>query len=111
MPNTAGLSVFMGMSRDTLYTYAKLDGYSDVFRRSEDVLEDRWLQILPKAPIGSIFFLKNKHGYRDQIDHTSDGKAIQFILPAEISVKHQLIAPEPKHIESEPLNEIPSSTS
>lgn len=66
MPNIAGLCVFLGISRDTWYDYAKKrKEFSDTIRNVEYLIESTWLDRLPKpGAIGAIFYLKN---YRPEL--------------------------------------------
>jgi hypothetical protein len=64
LPNIAGFAVFAGINSNTFYGYKKKDSYSEIVAIIEDTLEDRAINC--KADAKSIFYLKNKFGYKDK---------------------------------------------
>ncbi len=62
MPNIAGLCLFLGIHRDTWYSYSKKrSDFTDTVKAIEYAIESVWLDRLPKpGAIGVIFYLKNK---------------------------------------------------
>ncbi len=100
-PSKAGLRVFLYCTRETLSQYESgayddaKNKYSDTIKHTYAKMEEYWVNLLARsAPnAGAIFYTKNAFGYRDTVDHTSGGQPINFIMPSEITVKHQLIPP------------------
>lgn len=66
IPTVNGLSIALGMTRETLLRYAEKDGFSDTVKLIRARLEDSWEQRLagPNAA-GTIFWLKNQ-GWTDK---------------------------------------------
>ncbi len=94
VPNKAGLSLFIGCSRETLSEYANNKGkeFSDAVKSIYSYLENAWVQRLSKQhPTGAIFYLKNAFGYMDAFDHTSGGKPMQYTVPDKIAQKQRII--------------------
>lgn len=78
-----GLSVFMGVARDTLIEYSKTPEYSDSYKKAMTFAEHS----LVKNSLGgkynptvSIFLLKNNHGYVDKQEVKQD-------IDANVSIK------------------------
>lgn len=104
MPNKAGLSVWMHIDPATLRRWAaEEDGiFRAAIKRIHDIIEDKWVQQLGnpfnRNASGVIFYLKNafKHKFRDSYstDLRNNGKAVTFVLPAEIAQKHSVTAIE-----------------
>lgn len=101
-PNKAEFALYLYTTKETLGDYesgkyddAKND-YSYPIKRAYMQMESHWVGLLAKpAPAGAIFYAKNAFGYRDTVDHTSGGAPLQFALPAEILIKHQLATADP----------------
>ena len=71
LPNIAGFAFFADFSRDTYYEYSHKEGYSDTIKKIEAAFEDITLNC--KDPAKSIFYLKNKFGYRDKTEQEISG--------------------------------------
>lgn len=74
-----GLSLWLGMTRETLLRYAEKDGFSDTVKMIRMRLENQWEQrlALPNAT-GTIFWLKNQ-GWSDrseQVLSNPDGSGL-----------------------------------
>lgn len=98
MPTTVGISLFLNITRDTWYEYAKpAHDYSDTIKKADARIEESWAQNLKHGQAGgSIFYLKNKFGYRDVVENPGGGTTVNFILPPEIAAKYALgQAPQP----------------
>jgi hypothetical protein len=73
-PTINGLSLALGMHRDTLYEYRRKDGFSDTLKLVMARLEDAWEQGLAGAnATGTIFWLKNQ-GWSDKTEQEISGK-------------------------------------
>lgn len=97
LPNKAMLAFHLGVVKSTLYEYEKKEDFSNALKSIYALIEDEWVQRLGKAhAAGSIFYLKNAFEYRDSVDHTTDGKPINFTVPQEIAAKHSLVFIEGK---------------
>ena len=81
LPNIAGLCVHAGIVRETFYNYKETKQYMDTIKRIEAGLENAALQC--KDPAKSIFYLKNKFGYRDKIETELSGKVEQGLSDAD----------------------------
>lgn len=92
MPNTAGLALFLNISRETLNNYGqKGHDYYDAIKKANDKIEEAWVQNLKWGQAGgSIFYLKNKFGYRDVPENPGGLMTINFILPPELAEKYGL---------------------
>lgn len=82
LPTKGGLAIYLGVSRDTLYEWAKdYKDFSDIMEavgaEQEDKLINNGLSGSYNSTIAKV--LLTKHGYRDATDSdlTSGGKAIQ----------------------------------
>lgn len=79
LPQVAGLALYLDVSRDTLYEWAKIyPEFSDVFERVKAAQE---LELVSKGLDGKFNstitkLMLSKHGYRDSQDITTDGKAL-----------------------------------
>jgi hypothetical protein len=75
----AGLAVFLGIDRQTLYNYSKRDQYFDIIKSARDKVESIYEEraIYENNPTGVIFALKNM-GWTDRMaqDHTTKGEKI-----------------------------------
>lgn len=81
LPTKGGLARFLGVSRDTLYEWARLhQEFSDIMEalgaEQEDKLINNGLSGDYNPTIAKV--LLTKHGYIDKADVTSDGKAISL---------------------------------
>lgn len=97
MPNIAGLCVFIDISRDTFYEYAKR--YSDTIKRTYNKIEAEWVQRLnDMGATGAIFYLKNafRELYKDRHDVTSDGKPLQVFIPSAVADTFNIDATNPE---------------
>ena len=83
LPNIAGFCVYADISRETYYEWRdnKHKGFSDTIKRIDKSLEDHALQCKDAAK--SIFYLKNKFGYRDKIETELSGKVEQGLSDAD----------------------------
>lgn len=74
VPTVNGLSLALGMTRETLLRYAEKDGFSDTVKLIRTRLENEWEQRLagPNAA-GTIFWLKNQ-GWTDKTEQELYGK-------------------------------------
>jgi hypothetical protein len=71
LPNVAGFAFFADFDRDTYYEYAKRPEFADTIKRIEVAFED--FAINCKDPAKSIFYMKNKFGYRDKTEQEISG--------------------------------------
>lgn len=92
MPTTVGVCLFLNITRETWYQYAKPEhDYSDTIKSADLQIEECWAQNLKNGQAGgSIFYLKNKFGYRDVVENPGGGTTVNFILPPEIAGKYAL---------------------
>ena len=74
-PSVAGLSVALGVNRDTLLSWVRgevsiecADVIKEYFSLIE-VFEETALKDNRTNPVGGIFMMKNNHGYKDQVEH------------------------------------------
>lgn len=83
LPNIAGFCCFADISRETYYEWRANDrkGLSDTIKRIDKSLEDQALQCKDAAK--SIFYLKNKFGYKDKIETELSGKVEQGLSDAD----------------------------
>lgn len=74
IPTVNGLSLALGMTRETLLRYAEKDDFSDTVKLVRTRLENEWEQRLagPNAA-GTIFWLKNQ-GWTDKTEQELYGK-------------------------------------
>lgn len=72
-----GLCVFIGINKDTLTEYSKMDGYSVTHKKAlslaEQALVNGSLTGKYNAAV-SIFMLKNNHGYKDKQETEHSGQ-------------------------------------
>jgi len=78
-PTLAGLAYALNIDRQTLYNYAKKDGFFDIIKKArekvESIYEERLLY--EDRPTGVIFALKNMGWYDvSKIDHSTMGEPI-----------------------------------
>lgn len=91
-----GLALALDTTRETLLDYEnKYEEFSDTIKRAklqcQNYVEEG--MIMGKVPaIPAIFNLKNNYGWRDktETDHTTNGKSITVVIPAEIAHKNNL---------------------
>lgn len=89
LPTKAGLCFALGISRETLYRYEKEDGFRDTLKHWYSLFEDMWAQNLSRPnATGTIFFLKNAHGYVDRHENDNNNRVIHYIIPPTIAAKH-----------------------
>jgi hypothetical protein len=81
LPNIAGLCLYAGIARETFYCYKEDRAFNDTIKNIENGLEDAALQCKDAAK--SIFYLKNKFGYRDKIEQELSGKVEQGLSDAD----------------------------
>lgn len=73
IPTVNGLSLALGMTRETLLRYAEKDGFSDTVKLIRARLEDSWEQRLASGnAAGTIFWLKNQ-GWSDKTETALTG--------------------------------------
>jgi len=87
MPTKGGLSLFLGITKDSLGDYEKRKNYSYSLKRAYNLIEDVWTQKLAGQSVaGVIFYLKNafKKDWRDRYDTdiTSGNKPIAILTNA-----------------------------
>lgn len=68
-PTIAGLAVFLGMDRQTLYNYRQRDEFFDILKEGVNKIESKYegRLIYENNPTGVIFALKNM-GWRDKVE-------------------------------------------
>lgn len=71
LPNVAGFSVYADINRDTFYQYAHI--HADTFKKVNAMLEDEALNNKFTNDTLKIFYMKNKCGYRDNIEVQNEG--------------------------------------
>lgn len=84
LPKAEGMALYIGIHRSTLYRWAEEHPeFSDILERMNQIQADR---VIDKAMSGQYNsqiakLLLGKHGYSDkqEIDHTSAGKAIPIL--------------------------------
>ena len=77
LPTKGGMTLFLGVSRDTLNEYEDKEGYSDTIKDAYLRIEDGWVQNLTaQSAAGTIFYLKNAFHYRDQKDVNLNDKRL-----------------------------------
>ena len=82
-----GLALELGCDTDTLLNYEKAKGYEEYFGTIKEaklkVQKQKVINMLTGVSnsTGSIFDLKNNHGYKDKkdIDHTTKGETINQV--------------------------------
>lgn len=74
-PTIAGLALFTGLDRQTIYNYQKRDKYFDTIKEFRDwiMMNYEEIAIVGKQPTGVIFLLKN-YGYSDKQEHEVNGE-------------------------------------
>ena len=81
LPTVVGLALYLGVHRDTLYEWAKEnDAFSDTLTRVKQLQEQRLVDGGLSGrynPMITKLILATNHGYRENQDVTSDGKAIK----------------------------------
>ena len=84
IPNVAGLSLYVGVSRDTVYDWIKDDTKQDfsyivkcILALQERTLANGGLNKRFSPQIAALMLAK--HGYRTSTDITSDGKPIPIL--------------------------------
>lgn len=80
LPSIEGCALYLGIHKDTIYEWSKkYDEFSDVIdrllKKQANVLISKGLSGEYNPTIAKV--LLTKHGYREGVDATSDGKAIQ----------------------------------
>lgn len=95
IPQIAGLAVYLGISRDTIYEWSKDDTkpeFSDIISQICAMQEKVTLNgsIMGEFNPTISKLLLSKHGYSDkaEIDHTTKGEKVQSIAP------HQFVESE-----------------
>lgn len=79
-PSIVSMCVYLGISKNTLYNILNGNSYKDlvsVFEIAVDRIESnvvRGMTLGYLHPIGSIFYLKNNHGYSDNKGNEKDSK-------------------------------------
>lgn len=89
LPQVAGMARFLGVSRDTLYEWAKIhDEFSDIFENVKAAQEEMLIEKGLSGDFNSTItkLMLSKHGYRESQDVTSDGKPL--ILPSALITKN-----------------------
>ena len=79
-PNIAGFCVYADISRETYYEHKVYYPYA--YKKVEQMLEDAVLHIDPKYAARVIFYMKNKHGYKDIQENT-------ITVPEPITINYQ----------------------
>jgi len=77
MPSKGGLAVYLGVSRETLYAWAKeKPEFSDIMEQMGAIQEDRLLNKGLSGDYSPVIakVLLTKHGYREGIDQTTNDK-------------------------------------
>lgn len=70
VPTINGISLWLGVSKDTLYNYRKRVEFADMFEPVMRALESWWeAKLASSSPVGAIFWLKNRPD-RDWNDRT-----------------------------------------
>lgn len=80
IPTKGGLAVHLGVSRETLYAWAKeYPQFSDIMEQMGAIQEERLINNGLSGDYNPTIskVLLTKHGYIDKQDVTSDGKAIK----------------------------------
>lgn len=87
LPNIAGFCYFADIHRDTFYEYKNNhNDFADTIKRIEVALED--LALNCKDPAKSIFYLKNKFGYKDKQEvETTNKNASEALTDEELEKK------------------------
>ena len=69
-PSMTKLAHYLGITRDTLWRYGKLDEYSDSIKRAKEIIES-YLEdkLYGNNVTGIIFNLKNNYGWEDRTKH------------------------------------------
>jgi len=86
MPTRSGLCIHLGVSRDTVNNYEqRYPEFARSIQMLREAQENLLLQRLAKGkchPAGSMFILKNLHGYKDthDFDHTVGTKKQVMII-------------------------------
>lgn len=82
LPKAEGLALFLGVTRSTLYEWAKdHEEFSDILEKINQIQADR---VINEALAGNYNpliakLLLGKHGYKDRSDITSDDKPIPIL--------------------------------
>lgn len=91
LPTLEGLALHLGISRETIYAWESQEGkeiFSDIVsnirQQQAKTLVNKGLKGEYNASIAKVML--TKHGYREGIDTTSDGKAF------EVSNEHKALA-------------------
>jgi hypothetical protein len=96
-PQVAGLAVFLGISRETIYDWIKDDtkkDFSDIVAQicamQEKVLVNGGIMGEFNASIAKLMLAKHGYSEKQEVDHTTKGDKIKSIAP------HQFISDEDK---------------
>lgn len=93
LPNIAGFAFFADFNLDTYYEYkANRPEFSESIKRIEVALEDSAINC--KDPAKSIFYMKNKFGYKDKIEQEitgPNGGPIQLFALSDAELDQKLI--------------------
>lgn len=85
----SGLCVFLGINKDTLTGYSKLDEYSVSIKaaklRCENYCEEGLLTGIIN-PVGGIFNLKNNHGWVDRTEIKTDVNSNADYMKSEVDI-------------------------
>jgi hypothetical protein len=81
IPSIAGLAVVLGISRKTIYEWARQDDKKEFCDILEEILSDQERTLINKGLKGDfnsniVKLALGKHGYSDKSDVTSGGKPI-----------------------------------
>ena len=65
-PANVGLCIWLGISEDTMYTWAKGDGFkSEMVKQAFKLIQWNYQERIEQYPTGNIFLLKAVHGVQD----------------------------------------------
>lgn len=73
-PNKAGLSLWLGCSKSTLWDWenkpSRSGAISNLIKRASNIIEDSYVGRIEKYPTGNVFLLKTSHGHveRSKVD-------------------------------------------
>lgn len=77
VPTKGGLAFYLNVARDTLYDWAtKYPAFSDIMERLGEIQEERLINNGLRGTYNPTIakVLLTKHGYREGLDQTSNGK-------------------------------------
>jgi Arc/MetJ-type ribon-helix-helix transcriptional regulator len=88
-PCKAGLSLFLGIHKSTLYEWdanrTRYGDISEIIRHAVELMEAQYVNRVEAYPTGNIFLLKSSHGHKDASEITINKSASEEDVKDTIS--------------------------